>query len=360
MCKPVPRLSLSLIALVLVGTRGLCFGAEAGDYAVGADVSFLPQAESSGVVFKDNGQAKPGLQIFKDHGYNWVRLRIFHSPQQLPNDLKYTIESAQAAKKLGLKLLLDFHYSDTWADPQKQYLPKAWEGLTEEEVVEQVFEYTRDTIAAFREVGVLPDMVQIGNEVTGGMMWPLGRLPAHWDVFAKLFDAGARGVKEGAGDRAAPRIMVHIDRGGDRKGTKWFLDNCQKYDIRFDVIGQSYYPWWHGSLDDLRENLAFIARAYDQDIYLVEVAYNWKPAEYRHKPAPFPETPQGQREFLKQVDEIVRATPNRRGKGIFWWEPAVKAGGISSRGMFDEQGNALPVIGVFDEAKQERAPAADP
>src|SRR4051812_46721773 len=166
MFKPVPRLSLLVVATLLVGAGRECWGAEADDFAAGADVSFLPQGGSSGGVFKDNGQAKPGLQILKDHGYNWIRLRIFHSPQQLPNDLKYTIESAQAAKKLGLTLLLDFHYSDTWADPQKQFLPKAWEGLTEEEVVEQVFEYTRDTIAAFREAGVLPDMVQLGNEVT--------------------------------------------------------------------------------------------------------------------------------------------------------------------------------------------------
>ena len=135
------------------------------DYAVGADVSFLKQAEDHGTVFKDNGAAKPGLEILKDHGYNWVRLRIFNSPKELPNDLPYTIALAQSAKKLGFHFLLDFHYSDTWADPGKQFLPKAWEGMTHAQLVDALFEYTEHTIAAFRDAGVLPDMVQIGNEI---------------------------------------------------------------------------------------------------------------------------------------------------------------------------------------------------
>jgi arabinogalactan endo-1,4-beta-galactosidase len=118
------------------------------------------------------------------------------------------------------------------------------------------------------------------------------------------------------------------------------------------VIGQSYYPWWHGSLDNLRDNLAFMANEYDKDIILVEVAYNWRPAEYQNEPGPFPETPDGQREFLAEVDRIVRATPHGRGKGIFWWEPAVPHSPIASRGMFDQDGNALPVVTVFDDPPQ--------
>jgi arabinogalactan endo-1,4-beta-galactosidase len=147
--------------------------------------------------------------------------------------------------------------------------------------------------------------------------------------------------------------MIHIDRGGDQAATKWFFDKCNEYSIDYDVIGQSYYPWWHGSLDDLRANLAFMAEKYDKDIYLVEVAYNWRPAEYRNKRGPFPETPEGQREFLEAVDRIVRGTPNSRGKGIFWWEPAVGPSPIASRGMFDPEGNALPVINVFDRLADE-------
>lgn len=321
----------------------------ADEYAVGADVSFLAHAEQRGVIFKDAGQPKPGLEIFKDHGYNWIRLRLFHTPTRLPNDLDYTIALAKQAKQLGFKFLLNYHYSDTWADPQKQFIPQAWEGLSHEELVTAVFDYTRDTITAFREADAMPDMVQIGNEVIGGMLWPDGRLPKNWDNFADLVNAGIRGVDAGLGDAPRPLVMIHIDRGGDRRATESFFNHCNDQGIEFDVIGQSYYPWWHGSLDDLRENLAFMAKEYGKDIILVEVAYNWRRAEYRNTPGPFPETPDGQREFLTQVDRAVRETPQGRGKGVFWWEPAVTPGGIASRGMFDDDGNALPVITVFDQ-----------
>jgi len=323
-------------------------GVRAAEYAIGADLSFLKQAEERGTVFKDNGQAKPGLQIFKDHGYNWIRLRLFHTPTQLPNNLQYTIELAKAAKQLGFRFLLNYHYSDTWADPGKQFIPKAWEGMSHKQLAEAVFAYTRDTITAFREAGVLPDMVQIGNEVINGMLWPDGRLPANWDNFVELVRAGIAGVEAGRGAQTRPRIMVHIDRGGDQPRTKSFFDRLHSYGLNYDVIGQSYYPWWHGSLNDLRENLLFMASEYKRDIMLVEVAYNWRPGEYLKRPGPFPESPQGQKEFLEEVNRIVQATPGGLGKGVFWWEPAV-AGPLGRRGFFDAEGNALPVTGVFDK-----------
>src|SRR6266568_2942618 len=238
----------------------------ASDYAVGADLSFLKQAEDHGKVFRDNGAAKPGLEIFKDHGYNWIRLRLFHTPVELPNNLEYTMALAKAAKKLGFHFLLDYHYSDTWADPGKQFLPKAWEGMSHVQLVKAVFEYTKQTISAFREAGVLPDMVQIGNEVINGMLWPDGRLPRNWDNFADV----------------------------------------------------------------------------------VEAAYNWMPAEYKKRPGPFPESPEGQKQFLEEVNRVVQETPDGLGKGLFWWEPAV-TGPLGSRGFFDDTGNALPVITTFDK-----------
>lgn len=321
--------------------------AGASDYAIGADLSFLKQAEDRGTVFKEAGQAKPGLQIFKDHGYNWIRLRLFHTPTQLPNNLPYTIALAKQANQLGFKFLLDFHYSDTWADPGKQFLPKAWQGKSHPELVEAVFAYTRDTVAACGEAGAMPHMVQVGNEISNGLLWPDGKLPGNWDHFADLVKAGIRGVEAGSTGGTRPLIMIHIDKGGNRKATKYFFDKLNSYGISYDVIGQSFYPWWHGSLLDLRENLAFMASEYHKDIIVVEAAYNWRPAEYRAKPAPFPETPEGQKEFLEEVNRAVLATPENRGKGLFWWEPAVPAG-RNSRGMFDNDGNALPVITVFD------------
>jgi arabinogalactan endo-1,4-beta-galactosidase len=322
--------------------------ANAADYAVGADLSFLKQAEDKGTRFKLDGKAEPGLAIFKDHGYNWIRLRLFHTPTDLPNNLEYTIALAKSAKQMGYKFLLDYHYSDTWADPGKQYAPKAWAGMSHDQLARAVFEYTRDTVAAFRDAGALPDMVQVGNEITNGMMWPDGRLPQNWDHFAALIKTGIDGVNAGAGDHERPRIMIHIDRGADKVKTKAFFDRLMSYGIEFDVIGQSYYPWWHGSLNDLRENLIFMAHEYKKPIMVVETAYNWTPGEYTKRPGPFPESPEGQRQFLDEVNRVVQETPDGLGAGVFWWEPAV-TGELMRRGMFDSDYNALPVIRVFDK-----------
>lgn len=328
----------------------LTFSANSQDYMIGADLSFLKSAEDKGFAFKENGKQKPGLEIFKDHGYNWIRLRLFHSPTQLPNDLQYTIDLAKQAKAMGYKFLLDYHYSDTWADPQKQYLPKAWEGLSHKVLVDSVFAYTKKTMLAFREAGVLPDMVQNGNEIINGMMWPDGKIPENWDNLAELIQAGINGVFAGCGNEKAPLIMVQIDQGGNKEKTKYFFDKIFSYGIDFDIIGQSYYPWWHGSLLDLRENMYFTATTYKKPIVLVEVAYCSQPTEYHEKSAPYPETPEGQREFLKSVNEIVLQTPDNLGLGVFWWEPAVgDKRGIATRDMFDADGNVLPVITVFDK-----------
>lgn len=322
-------------------------------YAIGADLSFLAQAEAKGTRFRDGGVEKPGLQIFREHGYNWIRLRLFHtvanSPWPLPNDLPYTLALAKRAKAMGYKFLLDYHYSDTWADGGKQFIPKAWEQLSRPALISAVERYTRETIAAFREGGALPDMVQIGNEIAPGMMFPAGKLPEQWDTLVELLKAGIRGVDAGRGTEARPLIMLHIDKGGDVATTKWWFDNVIRRGVQFDVIGQSYYPWWHGTLLDLRDNLAFMAETYRKPIIMVEVAYNFRPGEYIGKPAPFAESPEGQREFLETVHQLVLATPYGLGKGVMWWEPAVEHSPIRGRGMFDDAGNALPVIEVFDK-----------
>jgi arabinogalactan endo-1,4-beta-galactosidase len=344
--------SLALCAFASLAAMSFS-SAPAAEYAIGADLSFLKQAEDRGVIFKDGTNARPGLQIFKDHGYNWIRLRLFHSPTNLPNNLDYTVALAKAAREKGFKFLLNYHYSDTWADPGKQFPPLAWRGKSHSELVQAVHDYTRDTVAAFREAGVMPDMVQVGNEITPGMLWPDGRLPENWDNFADLLKAGINGAEAGSGTNGRPRIMIHIDRGGDKPRTKAFFEKLNSYGVEYDVIGQSYYPWWHGSLLDLRENLNFMATTFNKDIILVEVAYCWRPTEYRSKPGPFPETPEGQRDFLDEVNRIVLNTANNRGIGIFWWEPAVGSGRLRNRGFFDDDGSALPVMSVFDRWARE-------
>jgi arabinogalactan endo-1,4-beta-galactosidase len=339
----ISYISFLLIFIILINSD-----LSGQDYSVGADLSFLKSAEDIGFTFKENNIPKPGLDIFKDHGYNWIRLRLFHTPSELPNNIEYTIALAKSAREKGFKFLLDYHYSDTWADPGKQFTPKAWNNFSHNQLITAVFEYTRETIKAFRVAGVLPDMVQIGNEVINGMLWPDGKLPENWDNFAELIQAGINGVNAGCDSMIRPKIMIHIDQGGNRNRTKYFFDKLMSYKIDFDYIGQSFYPWWHGSLLDLRENMIFMAEAYKKPIILVEVAYCASPTEYKKRPGPFPETPDGQREFLDEVNKIVLNTPANLGAGIFWWEPATM-GGRSSRDFFEENGNVLPVITVFDK-----------
>jgi arabinogalactan endo-1,4-beta-galactosidase len=318
------------------------------EYAIGADLSFLKSAEDSGFQFKENGMVKPGLIIFKEHGYNWIRLRLFHTPTGLPNNLEYTIALAKRAKEDGFKFLLDFHYSDTWADPGKQFTPHSWISMSHSQLVRAVFAYSRETIKAFRGAGAMPDMVQIGNEVINGMLWPDGKIPSNWDNFAELIKAGINGVNAGCDSMNRPGIMIHIDQGGNKVKTKYFFDKLLSYGINFDYIGQSYYPWWHGSLFDLQSNLTFMAETYKKPIILVEVAYCSSPTEYKTKNAPFPESPEGQKDFLEEVNRLVMSTPGNLGAGVFWWEPATM-GGRSTRDYFYENGNVQPVITVFDK-----------
>ena len=330
-----------------------CFSSRASEFAFGADLSFLKQAEDRGQVFKDGTNALPGLQIFKNHGYNWIRLRLFVEPvsNNLPNSLAYTLAEAKSARDLGYKFLLDFHYANSWADPAKQPTPGTWIDLSHEERMARVFAYTRDSIAAFRDAGVLPDMVQVGNEISHGMLWPDGKLPDHWKNFTDYLRAGIQGVDAGCSTNPPPKIMIHIDQGGNMAKTKYFFDNLNRYEIPYDVIGFSYYPWWHGTLMDLRENLAFAVKTYNKDVIVVETAYHWQPSrETADRVEPFPETPEGQRAFLDEVTRVVLDVPDNRGKGVFWWEPAVgNRGGLVSRSFFDGDGNALPVITVFDK-----------
>ncbi len=321
-------------------------------FIYGADVSFLQQMESHGVAFKDEGQAHPGLEILRHNGFNWVRLRIMNEPTPLPNTLAYTLAEAKAARAMGFHLLLDFHYSDDWADPAHEKTPAAWAKMPHEELVKAVYQFTKDTVAALRAQGTMPDMVQVGNEITSGMLWPDGKLPDRWPQLAELLQAGIRGVNDARGTEQRPLIMIHIDQGGNEETTKWFFDNLIVNHVPFDVIGQSYYPWWQGSLKDLKSNLDFMATRYKKPIIVVETAYDWRDGEdFKSGKPPYPQTPQGQADFLAALVKTVKETPNGLGKGVFWWEPMAE-GAIAKRGLFDDQHQALTAVKVFGAAQQ--------
>jgi arabinogalactan endo-1,4-beta-galactosidase len=270
-----------------------------------------------------------------------VRLRVFHDPSlgpdKLPNDLTYTIALAKRAKVQGFHLLLSLHYADGWADPRKQPTPAAWTKLKHKQIVQQVFDYTRNVIAALAEGGVLPDMVQVGSEITNSLLWPDGKLPDNWDNFADLLQAGIRRVDAGRGPLPKPRIMIHIERSGDYDAAVWFFDNLIAHHVPFDVMGLSYYPFWHGNLQKFRDNLHDLTLRYRHPIVVMETAYNWIPGSFAGKKFDFPETPEGQKAFLIAVDNAVRAVPNGLGQGVFWWEPAAE-GELRGRGFLMKRG----------------------
>ncbi|MCA1758278.1 MAG: arabinogalactan endo-1,4-beta-galactosidase, partial [Bacteroidales bacterium] len=176
---------------------------EKSNLVYGGDFSIMKKLEDLGGEYKMDGEVKEGFQIFKESGYTWCRLRIFHTPNMegpVCNDLEYTIALAKKAKQFGFKIFLNFHYSDTWADPGKQFTPKAWENLDFETLADSVFQYTKNVMQAMKLAGVSPEMVQIGNEINNGMIWPQGRLwenngNARWDELTSLLKAGIRGVK---------------------------------------------------------------------------------------------------------------------------------------------------------------------
>ncbi len=335
----------------------------------GGDVSFLEQVEDGGGVYTENGEPADLLEILGNHGFNFVRLRVWVDPPDGYCDLESTLRAAARAKEAGLGLLIDLHYSDTWADPGRQSKPAAWSGATGEALRDSVRGYTTAVIAALGAQGTLPDMVQIGNEVTCGMLWDDGRVcdsfdtDGQWDAFAGLVAAGIEGVENAVGPDDDVQTMIHIDRGGDNAACRWFYDNLLARGVDFDLVGLSFYPWWHGDLDDLGANLADLSQRYGKGIVIVETAYPWTLDwcdDTGNIVGPsadllpgYPATVEGQRAFLSDLMAVVAGLPDGRGVGIFYWEPewitAPSSGSAwENVTLFDFSGEVLTSIGAFD------------
>ena len=292
---------------------------------LGADISFLPQLEDRGMKFFDNGVQKDPILIMKDHGFNYIRLRIFndpardsgYSPKRGFCDLEHTKQMAKRVKDAGMKLLLDFHYSDYWADPGKQYKPAAWRNLSFEELKKALYDYTKKVIKELKDQGTTPDMVQVGNEINHGLVWPEGMV-SNVDSMAQLIAAGVAAVK--AVDPSIV-IMLHIALGGQNDESVFFIDQMLARKVHFDVIGLSYYPKWHGTLDDLRDNMNDLLRRYNKDLIVVE--YSAKKEE---------------------VNKIAFELPNGKGKGTCIWEPL-----STWESIFDRDGKSNDFMKMYDE-----------
>jgi arabinogalactan endo-1,4-beta-galactosidase len=333
----------------------------------GGDISALERIEQAGGVFRDGGQGGDAIAILRAHGSNTFRLRVFVDPNDSDvqvNDLPYTVRMAARIKASGAKLLLDFHYSDTWADPGHQTPPAAWAGLGFDSLRRQVEVYTADVITQLKGAGALPDIVQVGNEIDGGILWPLGQVNGtsdtllQWTRFTGLLKAGIRGVRDALAPGDTVRIMLHYSQGGSTSGTQWFLDHMRAYGVPYDLLGLSYYPWWHGSLAQLQDNLRATALRDSVDIVVVETSYPWRAGGWEGiatntAPMTWPVTRAGQTQFLRDLIEAVAATPGGHGLGVLWWYPeAIPVPGVfiwggGSLALFDSTGGILPAVQEF-------------
>lgn len=355
--------------LLLILCLNVFLSAQQSEFIKGFDVSFIPQIEDLDGHYYVNGVETDPFEIFNDNEINYIRLRLWHTPETGYCGLESTLELASRIKQSGAKFLLDIHYSDTWADPAHQEKPAAWQSLSYQQLVDSIYVYTFNVIQAFDAINALPDMVQIGNEIISGMLWPEGRVggsyntPQQWQQFTNLLKNARNAVIAAEPDTTIP-IMIHIDRGGDNTGSRWFFDNLNSYQVPFDIIGQSFYPWWHGTLTQLSQNLNDLTARYNKDIIVVETAYPWTllwddnvnniVGNNSQLHNGYLATPQGQYNFLYDLIEIVKNVQNNKGIGVFYWAPEyISVPPIGSTwenlALFDFNGETLTSIKAFHE-----------
>ena len=369
----------------------------------GVDISMLETVEDAGGTFQLNGTSQDLLPLLKSQGVNLVRLRLWVDPKSTSNevygggnsDLARVIRLAKRAKAQNMAFMLDLHYSDFWTDPGKQFKPKAWAALSTDELVAQVQSYTQDVIGQLITAGVAPDYVQIGNELNSGMLWPTGKNWAAngetvggFDVLARLLSAGVTGLRaaETAGGVTTPaKTILHLAEGGNNSKFRWWFDEITKRKVSFDIIGISYYPYWHGTLAALQSNMNDMVSRYSKPVMVVETAYaftlengdslgnNFGQASDATNGG-YPATAAGQRSFLKDLKAKIAAVPNGQGLGFVYWEPdwlpvndatwATDAGisylnttgnvgnAWENQALFDFNGDALPALAEFAAGDQ--------
>ncbi|NUQ90920.1 MAG: arabinogalactan endo-1,4-beta-galactosidase [Glycomyces artemisiae] len=337
-------------------------GRPGGRFVRGADVSGLLKNEDYGAVYrKANGRPGDAVQILADSGVNTLRAKVWVDPADGYNDKDHVVALGKRAKRAGMDLMVDFHYSDAWADPGKQNKPAAWAELPFADLKTAVYEHTADVLGALRRAGVKPTLVQVGNETNGGLLWPDGR----WDQLeqmAELLAAGCDAVHDTAPQAKA---VLHLAEGGNNGAFTWFFDNAVANGVPFDAIGASYYPYWHGPLSGLEANLNDLAGRYGKPLYVVETAYPFTTedadgfANIVTDPEPvagYPSSPENQVHWLEQIAEVVRNVPDGLGRGVVYWEPTwtgvagagwdpadpSSGNGWENQALFDFDGKPLP------------------
>jgi len=312
-------------------------------FVKGADIGWLPQMEATGYKFYNNsGIEEDCFEILKDHGINTIRLRAWVNPSDNKTSghcsTEETVAMALRAKKWGMRVMIDLHYSDSWADPGQQQKPKAWVGHDFPTLLTDVYDYTLSVMNALKVAGVYPEWVQVGNETAGGMIYPEGST-SNWEQLAQLINKGYQAIKDVS---PATKVILHVDQGNNNERFRTWFDNATSHGAKYDVIGLSYYPYWLKgkpdytlSIDDLANNLNDMASRYKKEVMIVEVGNE----EIKE---------QNTYDMLLSVMQKVKEVPQNKGLGVIYWEPeGAKSWSNYALSAWGENGRPTKALDAF-------------
>jgi len=343
----------------------------------GVDLSALAKNEDHGATYANPaGQRQDPVRLLARSGANVGRLKVWVNPVDGYNDTRHVVASAARIKAAGMRLLVDFHYSDRWTDPGAQAPPVAWQNYDAKQMAAAVGAHTRSVLMALRRAHLNADFVQVGNEINPGLLHPLGQTydvnptdgvdGPQWDNVAAFLTAGATAAK--SVDRHT-KVLLHLTNiNNGVGGLTWWFDAVTARHVPFDLIGLSYYGYWHGSLADLQNATTTLSSRYDKDVVVLETAYPWTLADDPATPYEnliaqpsdlvpgYPATPAGQAANFRAVQDAVVSAPGGRGLGAVYWEPAwtsvagagwdpanpASGNAFENQAMFDHAGRLLP------------------
>jgi arabinogalactan endo-1,4-beta-galactosidase len=305
------------------------------EFAKGADISWVTEMEAAGVKFYDaTGKAQECMALMKALGMNTIRLRVWVNPSPTWNNTADVVAKALRAKSLGMRIMIDFHYSDFWADPGKQNKPAAWAGKDLAGLKTALAEHTTEVLTALKNNSIDPEWVQVGNETNDGMLWPEGKASANMNNFAQLLNAGYDAVKA---IFPKAKVIAHISNGYNNTLFRWMFDGLKANGARYDVIGMSLYPspsYWSNLNQQCLSNMNDMVSRYGKEVMIVEVGMSW-------------DSPQECRQFLSDLISKVKSVSGNKGLGVLYWEPQAYNWKGYSLGAFDNAGKPTVALDAF-------------
>jgi len=322
----------------------------------GVDISSLPKNEDHGAVYRTaDGRREDPVRLIARAGVTHARLKVWVNPADGYNNKAHILPLARRLKRAGVDIWIDFHYSDSWADPAHQTKPAAWAGLDVPGLARAVYDHTADVLGALRRQGTPAQLVQIGNELNGGLIWPEGNWE-HFDNMTAFLKAGLSAARD-----TTPRVrtILHLANGGDNGLYRWWFDNVVSYGVDFDIIGLSYYPFWHGPLANAAANMADVTARYGKPCVIAETAYPFTLEseddvnDIMNDPSQltegYPATPAGQAAWLRTVADLAAGVPGGQGLGYCYWEGLWTYRAGSGWDPTDaSSGNAWENLALFD------------